>query len=900
MTTILATKLHHPAQTEKLVQRPALTRRLKEGLQAGRQLTLVSAPAGFGKTTCVSEWLRGLNMPFTWLSLDKTDNDPERFLAYLIAALQKFDPNIGLELSSMLASGQIPAAESGVASLVNDILQTGRPFLLILDDFHLIQHNLILAWMEQLISYQPQNFHLAIITREDPALPLARLRASGRMTEIRANDLRFNSEEIGRFLKNSMGVALSDEHIAALEDRTEGWVVGVQLAGLSMRGRDDPAAVVTSLSGSHRFILSYLTEEVIGGLSPDLQDFLLKTSILERLTGELCDALTGRNDGSQLLEQLMKANLFLVPLDDEQHWNRYHHLFADLLRSQCKRTFKDQAAQLHCRASRWYEKEGMLNEAMEHALTGEDYALAVNLLESYSMPMILKGYAKTVENWMQAIPQEWQSQSLRTSLAACWMYILRGSYEKLAPHLKLIESILSAMQANPADAAPEEIAVLQAEWLALQANLLNVQGNIGQSIEMAQRALQLAPEDNDYLRGLIYMGLGGAYRLAGDYSNLVEAYQKSIFHSRRSGNALSEMLSTSALTLMAIRHGELRKAVEYGARVIEGKQPFGVLPPLAAGTVHGAFGMVYYEWNQLDKAREHLQHSLRLSELAGHNAGVAYNKCHMAWLEQLEENDEQATTFIQEAVELLALGAPAWIIPEIYAMQIYIHLAQGNFAAAEDVLLQQDYNEQAPVTHLSENLHLANLRLKLFQLREKRMPVEDARQAFELAGRIQTAALHAQRLGIVLRTLLLRAQLNVEAGNQPAALDDLQQALEMAEPEGYIRSFVDEGVVIAALLRHSLAHNPNSGYTQSLLANFSVELAAPQHPADQDGPVDALTEREVDVLRLMAQGLKYEEIAAKLFISVNTVRFYVKDIYRKLLVNNRTQALEAARQFGLL
>lgn len=255
---------------------------------------------------------------------------------------------------------------------------------------------------------------------------------------------------------------------------------------------------------------------------------------------------------------------------------------------------------------------------------------------------------------------------------------------------------------------------------------------------------------------------------------------------------------------------------------------------------------------------------------------------------------------MREAVDLLALGAPAWIIPEIYAMQIYIHLAQGNFAAAEDVLLQQGYNEQAPVNHLSENLHLANLRLKLFQLREKRMPVEDARQVFELAGCILSAALHAQRLGIVLRTLLLRAQLNVETGNQPAALDDLQQALEIAEPEGYIRSFVDEGSVIAALLRHSLAHNPKNGYTQSLLANFSVELAAPQHPADHDGAVDALTEREVDVLRLMAQGLKYEEIAAKLFISVNTVRFYVKDIYRKLLVNNRTQALESARQLGLL
>ena len=900
MTTILATKLHQPALTEKLVQRPGLTRRLNEGLQAGRQLTLVSAPAGFGKTTCVSEWLRGLNMPFTWLSLDKADDDPERFLAYLIAALQKFDPNIGLELSSMLASGQIPAAESGVSSLVNDILQTGSPFLLILDDFHLIQDSLILAWMEQLISYQPQNFHLALITREDPALPLARLRASNRMTEVRANDLRFNSEEIGRFLKNGMDVALSDEHIAALEDRTEGWVVGVQLAGLSMRGRDDPAAVVTSLSGSHRFILSYLTEEVIGRLPPDVQDFLLKTSILERLTGELCDALTGRSDGSQVLEQLMNANLFLVPLDDEQHWYRYHHLFADLLRSQCKRTFKDQAAQFHRRASRWYEKEGMLNEAMEHTLTGEDYALAVNLLESYSMPMILKGYAKTVENWMQAIPQEWQSQSLRTSLASCWMYILRGSYEKLAPHLKQIESILSAMQTNPANAKPEEVAVLQAEWLALQANLLNVQGNIGQSIEMAQRALQLAPENDDYLRSLAYMGLGGAYRLAGDYSNLVEAYQKSIFHSRRSGNALSEMLSTSALTLMAIRHGELRKAVEYGARVIERKQPFGVLPPLAAGTVHGAFGMVYYEWNQLDKAHEHLHHSLRLSELAGHNAGVAYNKCHMAWLEQLEGNDEQAAYSMREAVDLLALGAPAWIIPEIYAMQIYIHLAQGNFAAAEDVLLQQGYNEQAPVNHLSENLHLANLRLKLFQLREKHLTIEDTQQAFALAGRILTAAVDAQRLGTVLRTLLLRAQLHVETDNQPAALDDLQQALTIAQPEGYVRSFVDEGSVIAALLRQSLAHSAKNGYAHDLLAHFSAAPTTSTQPVGQNEPIESLTEREVDVLRLMAQGLKYEEIAAKLFISVNTVRFYVKDIYRKLLVNNRTQALESARQLGLL
>ncbi|MBN1992998.1 MAG: helix-turn-helix transcriptional regulator, partial [Anaerolineae bacterium] len=404
-SNLLATKLHRPVLPAKWVQRPHLSQRLHEGLAFNRQITLVSAPAGFGKTTCISEWLNTLpNWPIAWLSLDAADDDPGRFFAYFIAALQQVEANLGRDIESVLRSGQLPPAEIISATLINDILKLAGRFLLVLDDFHVIQDRFILQVLEQLVANLPPPLYLVLLTREDPPLPLAQLRANNRLTEIRAKDLRFTDGEANRFLNEVMRLSLSQADVAALEDKTEGWIVGLQLAGLSVRDRDNPSDFIAALSGSHRFILSYLTEQVLHRQPEEVQQFLLQTSILDKLNGDLCNAVTGRSDGRALLERLFNGNLFLIPLDDEQQWYRYHHLFADLLRDLQNDLQKDKAAKLHQRAGRWYAQAGMVSEAIPHALAAEDYALAVDLLENHAMEMIMQGYAKTVNGWVQAIP----------------------------------------------------------------------------------------------------------------------------------------------------------------------------------------------------------------------------------------------------------------------------------------------------------------------------------------------------------------------------------------------------------------------------------------------------------------------------------------------------------------
>jgi len=466
---LLATKLHRPSIPTKRVQRPHLIQRLNEGLEIGRQMTLVSAPAGFGKTVCISEWVNRLNYPAGWLSLDTADDDPGRFFTYLVAALQQVDENIGREIEGILRAGQLPPAEIISTTLINDILQVEQRFLLVLDDFQVIQDNFIMQVLQTVVTNQPQSLHLVLLTREEPSLPLARLRANNQLTEIRAGDLRFTGDDATRFLNDVMGLSLSPEDAATLEEKTEGWIVGLQLAGLSIRDRKNPADFITALSGSHRHILSYLTEEVLNRQPQAIQDFLLQTSILNALNGDLCNAITERSDSHLLLEQLFNANLFLIPLDEEQHWYRYHHLFVDMLRDRLNMLQKDKIAGLHRRASRWYVQTGMVSEAIQHALAGEDYAPAVHLIESHAMDMLMQWHLKTVDGWMQAIPGEWLAQSPEANLAFAWMHLMRGDPTRAAPYLQR----LGVMFADP---LAEPLSSHRAKWLALQSMLLNAQG----------------------------------------------------------------------------------------------------------------------------------------------------------------------------------------------------------------------------------------------------------------------------------------------------------------------------------------------------------------------------------------------------------------------------------------
>lgn len=896
---LLVTKFHKPNLPANRVERPLLIRKLNEGLALGCQLTLVSAPAGFGKTTCICEWLNEINLPTAWLSLDKSDDDPIRFFTYFIAALQNIDSSLGKQIEGVLDAGQMPPVDVITTIIINDILLIEQPFILILDDFHVIQDGGILQVLDKLLNNQPRQMHLVLMTREDPVLPLARLRANFQMTEIRAGDLRFTDDEAKQLLTGITGILLGEQDLAALESRTEGWIVGLKLAGLSMRGRKDPSEFIASLNGSHRYILSYLTEEVLSQQSDEVQSFLLQTSILDRLSGDLCDAITGRTDSGQLLEHLLNANLFLIPLDDERQWYRYHRLFADLLRNQQNRIRKALVIQLHQRASLWYEQNGRIDEAIGHSLAALDYPRAVQMVETHALSMVMKGYGKVVERWMQSIPAEWQVRSPKACLSFGWMYLLRGTYDRIPTYLNLVEGALLAM-----DPASTETLQLKAEWLALQSNLNNIFGKPQESIEKALQSLQIADLQNLFVQGVAYLGMGGAYRILDDYPRLVDAYQKSLVYSRAGKYLLPEMISVSAIMLTSIQYGRLHYAFDEGSRVIFRLENEGGIPSPISGSIYGGLGIVHYQWNELEKAEAMFTKAGQLSMLSGHNAGVVYNKVLMSRIFQAKGNLEASARATQEAVDLLQAGTPIWIKPEVVDQQVRIALAQKNPVLAEGILKQYgisiqegDLFSEKQVSY-SGLLCLSALRLLTYMGQEtKRQQV--LQTGLDLAERLIKKATERQQIWVVLQALVLVALMNSSFGKTEQSLDALEKALELAEPEGYIRIFLDEGVEVADLLKRCRMRRAHQVKIDTVLSAFGPDYAWVESQQPNEALVEPLTDRELEVLGCIAEGLKYSEIAEKLVITLNTVRFYVKEIYSKLNVDNRTKAVEVARKLGL-
>ncbi len=949
-TPLLRTKLYVPPLRPGLVSRPRLLERLNAGLCSSR-LTLVSAPAGFGKTTCISEWVHTLGCPVAWLSLDPADDDPGRFFVYLVAALQEIDRNLGREIEGVLRAGQLPPGEAISTTLINDALQLQGQTLLVLDDFHVIQDRFILQVVEEWIAHLPQSLHLVLLTREDPPLPLARLRAGNLLTEIRAGGLRFTGDEASRFLNGAMALSLPEDDVAVLEDRTEGWIAGLQLAAIAMqspaaqqppqpaRDRAGASAFAASLRGSHRFILSYLTEEVLSRQPEEVRRFLLQTSILDSLTGPLCDAVTGRADGHAMLQRLFKANLFLVALDGEGQWYRYHHLFADLLRDLQNAHARDETVELHRRAHRWYAQAGgerglFVGEAIQHALAAQDYGMAVGLLERHAASMIMQGYIKTVYGWAQTIPAEWHAQSPRTNLAFAWAYQLSGAYAEASPYLEQLRATLGDSQMGrpqPADADPS----LGAEWLVMQSLLLYKQGQVMDSRTLATRALELAPQEDGRVRSLAYFALASADQVVGDDSRAVESFQMAIQCARAAENLFAEMMSTTGLAALALERGQLRLAFEIASEAAARIERSGMFPPTSA-VVYSALGDACYQWFQLDEARSHTLRALQLSTLGGYNTATLLCGMLLSRLLLVEGDLEAAACEIRKAADLVPLDAPDYVRQEVASCQVRVDLARGHLAAAQMALQGHGFSFQdgfsypalppdRRISHPAGLLYASGLRVLLHQARAGNVST-GLEPGLELADRLIAAAFEGRQFLVALEALLLRAQLHaalggagvVPATSLQAGQDDYVRALELAEPEGFIAVFVAEGPpvaeALARLLKHRQLGSVRPRYVERILAAFAGSQL-PSAPGDEQragGPpagaasppqaalVEALTDRELEVLHLIANGLKYEEIAARLFISLNTVRFHVKSIYGKLGVNSRTQAVERARRLRML
>jgi LuxR family maltose regulon positive regulatory protein len=895
---------------------------LNEGLDLNRLVTLVSAPAGYGKTTCISQWLNDLERwPVTWLSLEPADNDPGRFFTYLIAALQKVDVNLGQEIEDVLHSGQVPPGEVLSTTLINDIMELEGRFLLILDDFHVIQDSLILEVLQRFITNPPQALHLVLLTREDPPLPLALLRARNLLTEIRAQDLRFTGQETVHFLDEMMELSLSETDIAELEEKTEGWIVGLQLAGLSVRDRANPSEFIAGLAGSHRFILSYLTEQVLAQQPEMIQEFLLQTSILNTLNGDLCNEVTQRSDSHELLEQLYNANLFLIPLDDERRWYRYHHLFGDLLRELQKSLMEDKTVELHRRASHWYARAGMASEAIQHTLAAKDYATAVDLLESHAMEMIMNGYAKTVNAWVDAIPDKMASQSPKTNLAFAWMHLLRGTSSQASPHLELVKTHFEGSRGKP---QPGDKDSLMAEWLVMQSLLLNMQGHTDRSKTLAVQALEMTPDEDVRVRSLANYALAVGWRNLGNDAQANETYQEAIRLGQMADNLVAEMLSTAGLAVMAFEHGQLHLAFEILDPVSSRVARSGSPPPVST-VIFGLLGQIYTQWNQVDQARHHILRALRLSNLGGYKSGMV--NCHvlLSRLYQIEEDLATAAREIQAADDLMQTDAPDYVRQEAIAQQVNLYIARDRPAAAEMALQREGFSFRErfafPIlppdesfSHYLGLLYNSSLQVLLHRARTRGL-LTDLESGIDLAGQLIARALQNQYMLVALETLLLRAQMHKILDHQPSSQKDYLRALELAEPEGVIGVFIQQGLpvaeALATLVKQGQLEAFQSDYLERVLAALSRSLApaiTPDHPTDTDRPdgaptavlIEPLTDRELDVVGLMAEGLTYKAIADRLFVSLNTVRFHVKAIYSKLGVNNRTQAIEKVRKLQIL
>jgi LuxR family maltose regulon positive regulatory protein len=897
---LLATKLHMPRPRAQLVDRAHLIERLQQG--AERALTLVSAPAGFGKTTLLAQWLVESGMPAAWLSLGAEDNDPTRFLSYVIAALQALDAEIGTTALGMLRTPQPPSPEAVLAVLVNDMVDRGgRDFVLVLDDYHVITAEPIHRGIAFLLEHLPPQMHLVLATRADPPVSLTRLRAGGHLTEFRAADLRFGAAEASAFLRAVMGLDLPAEAIATLERRTEGWVAGLQLAALSLQGRTDVSTFLTTFTGSHRYVLDYLSEEVLARQPAPVQQFLLHTCILERLSGPLCDAVTGQEGSQAMLEALEKANLFVVALDDERRWYRYHHLFAEVLRSHLQQAEPLVVPELHRRASAWYELHGFIVEAVQHALAAPDVELAARLIEPIALHVTLHGQIYTVLGWLNALPEA----LVRTRPRLCVDYALLLTFTN---QLEAAEASLEEAERGIQEGIPTEQArIIMGYVFTIRGDIVQFSGDIPRAVSLAQQALALLPEAEVILRTGALATTIRAFLVSGDVTPATEhEVAAAVAFIRNSDNLFGIVSSLCLLARLHILQGRLHQAAATYAQMVR------VVP--RPEVLQTAFSSLFYyfglgdllrEWNDLEAAEQHLAQGMALIKetltvepfvaLLGYTA--------LARLQQARGNTREALAALDTLARLAQQRHfPPQLRTQGDAVRAQLELAQGNMAAAirwaDSSSLSAGDND---LSYPREGDYLALARVRIAQARgDPASPL--LQEVQDLLDRLLKDAEVKARMSSVLEILVLRALALEVQGDRTSALSTLERALVLAEPEGYIRLFVDEGPPMQTLLRQALMRSAVSWYVAILLSAFDEQHAPDRPPpsARLSSLSEPLTERERDVLRLLLEGASNREIAHRLVLSVNTVKRYVYNICSKLGVQSRAQAIVRARALNLL
>jgi len=896
-TPILDTKLHAPPLRPNAVPRPCLIERLDGGLQS--RLILVSAPAGFGKTSLVSEWVAGrshLNPEVrpAWLSLDEADSDSARFLAHVVAAVRTVAADVGQSVMDMLQASQPAPTETILTALLNEISSLPHGLVLVLDDYHLVDSDPVDEALAFLLEHLPAQMHLVLVTREDPRLPLARWRARGQLTELRAADLRFTPPEAADFLNRVMGLDLSAEDVTALESRTEGWIAGLQLAALSIRGRPDAAGFIRAFTGSNRFVLDYLVEEVLQRQPQPVRSFLLQTSILAKLCGALCDAVTGQKQGKEMLERLERDNLFVVPLDDDRRWYRYHHLFADVLQAHLFDEQPDQLPVLHRKGSEWYEENGSRPDAIRHALDAEDFGWAAELIERAGLMTEHRSQAGTWLKWTRALPDEMiRARPVLSAWYACAL-LGSGELEAAEARLKDAERRLEPQRSAQAVVVDEEqLRTLLATISVGRAYQAQSLGDVPGTLKHAQRVFELLPE-GDHLRREQATGLVGlAHWARGDLAAADRAFADYSMRLLAAGNLPDAIGTTCVLADLRTALGRLREAADTLTGMLQvmadQSEP---LPPDAAD-LYRALGELDLERGDLAAAAEHLLRSTELGEQAELPVWRVRWRIAQARLNETAGDLEGALTLLDDAQRLF-IRTPLPDIRPIAALKARIWATQGRLAEASEWARERDLSVHDDLSYLREFEHLTLARVLISRYETDR--VDDVIQdAVRLLERLLGAAEQGGRTANVIEILVTQALAHLALGDTSAALEPLGRALSLAEPEGYVRVFVNEGMPMARLLKEAASRGVAPDAARRLLAAFPAPGDA--HPCERK---ELLSEREIEVLRHIAAGLTNREIAARLFLSLFTVKAHARTIYDKLDAHSRTQAVARARERGIL
>jgi LuxR family maltose regulon positive regulatory protein len=896
---LLSTKLFVPSLRHNRVNRPRLFEWMNRGLD--KALVLVSAPAGYGKTTLVSSWLHDIGVPSAWISLDEADNDPIRFLQYFILALQKILPTLQLDLLSVL-QGMLPAKfEPLLNIIINEIAGRAAPFVLVLDDFHTIHAQPVLEIITYFLEHVPPQTHVALLSRTDPPLPLSRLRARNQLVDIRADHLRFTRNEIADFLNGVVGLNLSVEEIAAMEARTEGWIVGLQLSAISMQGLDDIHSFVTAFTGSHYYIMDYLTEEVLKRQSERVRLFLLQSSVLGHMCGPLCEKVVDpgvieQTNAQAMLEDLERMNLFLIPLDDERRWYRYHHLFAEVLNRRLEHLYPQSPAELHQRASHWYEQNGFIPEAIQHSIAAGNQGHATQLIEQNGVLLLIRGEVTTLLKWIEAVePHAWTHPWLYIYKA--WAFALTGYLDRVNGMLRTAEELISALEETT------EVRIMKGAIAAARAHQANVQGEANLAVDFARQALGCLPDIDLVSRSLRTVAtslLGDASSISGNLEEARRAYLEAAAIGQAAGDINLTIVLNSNLANILVEQGSLRQAARIYSETIQmATRPDGQ-KSVIAGRVYAELSQVYYEWNHLKEAAQYVDQSLSLCKRWGNMDLQAVGYVMLARLEHVQRHPERVQDVMRVAEQLaknydLAPKYAVWVKSNLARLWITLRNLERAFDFVQECgisttgIFNHDNTQDAEINYLSEPGYLVFLRLLLAQ--------GEYDDALMLGRRLLRMAEGTKRVGRMVEVLALQALAFHGKKDAVRATEVLERALSLAQPEGYVRVFLDEGEAMAKLLFLVKSQRLGQGYASELLSALGGVTGI--EPAPAQLLIEPLTSRELEVLKLIEAGCTNQDIADRLVISIPTVKRHISNIYAKLGAKSRTQAVSLGRELRL-